>query len=242
MIAADDAILAVHKPSGMLSIPDRFDATKENLAALLSDIFGKVFVVHRLDKDTSGVMLFARTAKDHALLNTQFSKRSTRKKYIALVQGVPPETEGVIDVPIGEDKFTQGKMRVDLHRGKSAHTSYRVLESWRHCAFVELFPSTGRMHQLRVHCAHIGCPILCDPIYGNGTGFYLSSFKPGYKKKFDEEEKPLLARLALHAYTITITHPRTAELVEFVSRIPEDMALTLKMLRKYASVTARRTT
>jgi RluA family pseudouridine synthase len=232
VVAEDEAVLLISKPAGLLVLPDRFDKSLPNLYTLLQSELGEIFVVHRIDKQTSGLILFAKTAAAHSSLNAQFEKHTVEKIYQAIVQGIATEKSGIIDLPLLENE-KGGTMRVDQKRGKESVTEYRVLEQFNGYAAVEARPKTGRLHQIRVHLAEIGLPILCDKTYGDGTGFYLSQIKPGYK--LAGEEKPLLERTALHAASLSFEHPSTHERIAATMELPKDMSSVLKYLKKFRS-------
>lgn len=229
----DDALVAYDKPSGLLVAPDRWDKERENLMDLVhaQDSPGW-FNVHRLDKDTSGVVLCAKTKGVLDALCGDFETRAVEKIYVALVRGAPAPAKGRIDHPLAPDPAWPGRMKVDP-RGKSAETEYEVLEMWRENTFVKLQPHTGRTHQLRVHLAAIGHAIIADAFYGKGRGLFLSDFKRGYKPARDEE-RPLMGRLALHAQTLAFRHPVSGDAVTVTSPLPHDFEVALKMLRKFA--------
>lgn len=224
----DDAVLALSKPAGLLVLPDRFDATAPNLYHILSSLYPSVFVVHRLDKETSGVLLFAKTAESHAALSSAFEHRTIEKQYLALVEGTPNASEATITLPLRE---VRGKAYVHPD-GKESVTTYKVREQFRGFAFLEVLPLTGRLHQIRAHFKAVHMPILCDPLYGTRTEFFLSSIKHPYRGK--ETERPLLARTALHAFRISFEHPVTHQRISLESSLPKDMKGTLQALRKYA--------
>lgn len=230
MILAETADwVALNKPAGLLSIPDR-EGKEISLKQLLTEHFGSIFTVHRLDRDTSGLILFARHEKAHQELSRQFEQRETEKIYRGLVNGVPPQPEGLIEAPIAPDPQVAGKMRV--HRaGKESVTGYRLLEALGPCSWMEFNLYTGRTHQIRVHLQHIGHPLLCDPLYGDGKPFLLSSVKPRYKlSRHEEEEKPLLARLALHASTLGFSDGGAR--VKLEAPLPKDLRAVLQQLGK----------
>jgi RluA family pseudouridine synthase len=182
----DDAILVVNKESGISAIPGRGDAKDDSLLSILESQYScKLFVVHRIDRDTSGLIIFAKTAAAHRHLNIQFEKRLVKKSYHALVLGVPSEDQ-TIDAPIYE--FGSGRMGIDT-RGKNAITEFTVLYRYTAAALLQVKPLTGRRHQIRVHLYSIGYPILGDKTYGS--------------------PRPVggVERLMLHAHTIEFVHP-----------------------------------
>ena len=270
----DDTLIAFDKPSGMLVAPDRWDKTRENLMALVHDHprYGHgVANVHRLDADTSGLLLCAKTKPALDYLTGQFQSKTVAKKYHAFAVVLPaeramkviapirdstgalPETF-TVEVALGEDERQPGRMRVFKGRGgKECVTEFRTLEKFRgplgsssrrgtdagaagaSFAFVECHPLTGRTHQLRVHLAAAGAPILNDPFYGNpDVTLRLSDLKRGYKGR--EEEKPLIGRLALHATELTVKHPTTRESVTLQAPLPHEFEVALKYLRKFAGL------
>lgn len=233
-ILFEDADLVVlNKPAGMLSIPDRFDADAPNLAANLREQYGDIFVVHRLDRETSGVILFAKNADSHRALNIQFESHAARKRYDALVDGIVKEESGTIDFPIGEHPRRKGMMCVDAQDGKNATTLYTVVRRFREFTHVSVTLVTGRQHQIRVHAAAIGHPLAVDGLYGARTALLLSSIKRKYRAS--GEERPLMARLSLHASELTFEHPRTHEARTVVAPLPRDFAATLKQLERWGA-------
>jgi len=230
VIYASEDFVVVNKPAGLLTVPDRFIAALPCLEHQLRKKFGEIFVVHRIDKETSGVILFARNKDAHRNFSLMFESRKVKKTYLALVEGVPNPEEGIISLAIGSDTRKPGTMKVDSKEGKESITAYRVLEKFRKASLVELLPTTGRQHQIRVHCAGIGHPLIVDSVYGTKSAFLLSSFKRGYKAK-KAGERPLLARLSLHALRLEFEHPVTMEQLSFEAPIAKDMQATLKQLR-----------
>jgi len=231
IIHDDDDLLVLNKPPRLLVLPDRYIKTLANLYTILMEELGKVFVVHRIDRETSGVILFAKNAEAHTDLNKQFEERRVDKTYQAIVVGSPNQDEGLIDLPLAEDRRDVGLVSVDRRNGKEAVTTFKVLERFSGYAFLELKPKTGRMHQIRVHLQSIGLPILADGSYGTGRGFFLSDVKASFR--VEGEEKPLLDRTALHAAGITLVHPSTRALVTFSAPLPKDMVSVLRYLRKF---------
>lgn len=237
VVYEDEAVIAFDKPGGLLIAPDRWDKARANLMGLIHESLSpEYFNAHRLDRETSGLVLCAKTkpALDH--LCAQFEERTVRKEYIALVNGTPPENEGVVRAKLAEDPHQRGRMLVAAH-GKAAETQYRVDERFRGYALVRLLPQTGRMHQLRVHMAYAGCPIVADSFYGDGQPLLLSRIKVRYKhgKHGQGVETPLLSRVALHAERLVFKHPVTGAEVTIAAPPPDDLALALKYLRRYAA-------
>jgi RluA family pseudouridine synthase len=167
LLFEDDNIIAASKPEGLASISEN-DVRLETLHSILEKKMNqKLFIVHRLDKEVSGVILFAKNSGTHKLLNQQFNNRTIKKSYYALVHGIMKENEGTINKPIRE--FGSGRMGIDDKKGKQSETKYRVLEKFSEFTLLELTPSTGRRHQLRVHLYSIGYPIVGDIRYGDKT-------------------------------------------------------------------------
>jgi RluA family pseudouridine synthase len=172
LVYEDDSLIVAEKPAFMLSIPDRFSPEKENLLDLLRETREEVYTVHRLDRETSGIILFAKTREAHRDLSLQFEKREVSKKYLALVDGAVMEEEGRIEQPIGESQSHPGKMEI-TKRGKPSLTLYKVLERFKGYTLVEADIQTGRTHQIRVHFAAIGHPLTVDSLYGQREAFFL---------------------------------------------------------------------
>ncbi len=233
IIFEDDEILVLDKPAGLLVLPDRYDPTIPNLFDLLNNQYGRVFVIHRIDKGTSGLIVFAKTEESHRFLNHQFESRLIEKAYVAICVGETEQEAGKIDLPISESQGKKRKMQIDPKNGKEATTPYVVTDHFVGYTVVEAKPETGRTHQIRVHLSAIHLPILGDSLYGGGDAFYLSAIKSGYRPK--EEEKPLLKRTALHAGKISFIHPKSGERVTFESEFPKDMKIVLNYLRKFRS-------
>ncbi len=257
VIYEDASLIAFDKPSGMLVAPDRWDKQRENLMGLVHDKLGHgVANVHRLDADTSGLLLCAKSKTALDFLSGQFQSKTVTKKYHAFVVVLPAEhamkviapirdVAGAlpdafnVDLSLGEDERQKGRMRVFKGRGgKECLSEFRTLEKFGRFAFVECRPHTGRTHQLRVHLAAAGAPILNDPFYGDvEIKLLLSELKRRYKGR--DEEKPLIARLALHATELTLKHPETKEPFTITAPLPHEFEVALKYLRKFA-IGARR--
>lgn len=236
IIHEDGDLLIAEKPAGLLSIPDRFVPGKENLLDLLKQGREEVYTVHRLDRETSGIMIYAKTREAHRDLSLQFQNREVSKLYLVLVDGQVSDDEGRIDLPIGESLSQPGKMEVK-GRGKPSLTLYHVQERFKGFTLLEADIQTGRTHQIRVHFAAIGHPLTVDSLYGQREGFFLSEIKGRRFRlgKF-EEERPLMTRTTLHAHRLRFRHPATGEYLEFQSEWPKDFGAVVNQLRKWASL------
>jgi 23S rRNA pseudouridine1911/1915/1917 synthase len=217
----DADVLVVNKPRGMVvhPAPGHMRGTLVNaLLAHCTDLSGingvlRPGIVHRIDKDTSGLLMVAKNDMAHQSLVDQLVKKTVTRKYKAIVHGVIPHDYGTIDAPIGRDKRDRKKMTVTEENGKEAVTHFRVLERFRHYTFVECQLETGRTHQIRVHMKYIGYPLAGDPQYG-----------PKKTLPIDGQ--------ALHAGVLGFTHPRTGEYLEFEAPLPPEFEQLLQLLRK----------
>ncbi len=229
----DENLLAVNKPAGLFSIPGRQkgDAVRDLLAKLLPP-GTELRILHRLDRDTSGVLLLARTLPAQQALSRQFRERTIEKTYLAIVRGYVDEPEGLIDVPIAPHAQDSTRMRVAGRKGLPSQTEWQVLEQWPGIALVRCRPRTGRQHQIRVHLAHRGWPLLVDGVYGSATEFLLSTVKTGYRPSGRHGERPLIDRLTLHAESISFTHPQTGLRHTVTAPLPKDFRAVLAQLRK----------
>lgn len=228
----DDHLWVIDKPAGLLTLPDRFDTSSLNLINWLRDRYGEAYIVHRLDRDTSGVIVVAKTEAAHRELNQQFEARTVEKIYHALLDGQPPTPTGSIEQAIAPDKQRPGRMQISS-RGKAALTEYRVLENLGPFTWVEVVLHTGRTHQIRVHFQAIGLPLLVDPLYGRREAFLLSEIKGrSYNRGKEYEERPLLARTALHASRLAFDHPVSGVRLSFEAPLPKDLRAVLNQLRK----------
>ena len=223
--------MAVNKPSGLLSVPDR-EGKEIALKQLLQQRYGQIWTVHRLDKDTSGVIVFAKDEISHKFLSKLFEGREVEKYYTGLVHGVPSTESGSVDAAIMEHPVKRGLM-VTNKKGKSALTDYSLMESFGNFSLMRFRIHTGRTHQIRVHMKQVGHPIVCDPLYGNGEPVLLSSIKRKFNlSKKEDEEKPLFNRLALHAETLKFTDAKKQKhLLE--APLPKDIRAFLQQLRKW---------
>ncbi|MES2765746.1 MAG: RluA family pseudouridine synthase [Bacteroidota bacterium] len=230
----DDDVVVINKPAGLLTIPDRYQARLPNMRDILKEQYGSIFVVHRLDRETSGAIIFAKNAEAHKNLNDQFEHHTVKKIYHTVVSGIVSQDEMAIDIPLAPDPVKKGLVRPSA-RGKEALTTIRVLERYRMATFLECNLHTGRQHQIRVHCAAIGYPLLVDENYAGTSEFMLSSIKKKFNLAKHTEEKPLISRLTLHAYSLTFKHPSTEEEISVVAPYPKDFRALLNSLGKYAT-------
>jgi 23S rRNA pseudouridine955/2504/2580 synthase/23S rRNA pseudouridine1911/1915/1917 synthase len=232
IIYEDDDLVVLNKPSGLLSIPDRFDAGQASLKQMLVARYGHIFVVHRIDRDTSGIIIFAKNETAHRFYSMAFEDKQISKKYLGLVLGTPFPLEGTIDKPIANHPVVKGKMVV-YRGGKPSVTHYRTIEKLGPYSLVEFEIETGRTHQIRVHMQELGNPLVCDPLYGNGEPVLLSRIKRKYNlSKAQEEEIPMLNRLALHAASLDLP-TMNGERLQVAADLFKDMQATLIQLRKH---------
>ena len=233
IIYEDETLLIVHKPPDFLSIPERFDLSKPSVVSFLRQKFEDVRIVHRLDRETSGIMCFARTEAAHRHLSRQFEQRTTTKIYLALVDGRMYEPEGAIDQSIGPHPGIGGKMMV-TSLGKPSLTLYKAVELFQQFTLVEADLKTGRSKQVRVHLAYIGHPLAVDPMYGRREVLSLSEIKrKGFQLGKFQEERPLMSRTTLHAHRLEIDHPETGVRLSFSAPLPKDFEALLTQLRKW---------
>jgi 23S rRNA pseudouridine1911/1915/1917 synthase len=229
IIFENDHYIVVNKPAGLLSIPDRF-GKDISLKVLLQERYDAIYTVHRLDRDTSGIIVFAKDEETHKLLSQQFEDRSTFKLYAGFALGNVTPKKGQIDSPIAEHPTKKGTMMIH-RKGKPSFTEYEVLEDFGPYSWVQFRILTGRTHQIRVHMQSIGHPIACDPLYGDGKPVFISSLKKNYKlSKALDEERPMLNRLALHAWKLEFTDS-AGNKHAFEAPLPKD----LKQLKKWKS-------
>lgn len=234
----DDAIAVIDKPPGMVVHPAKGHWAGTLTAALqfhfdqLSGAGGptRPGIVHRLDRDTSGVIVVAKTDPVHFALSRQFENRQVEKEYFTLCAGVPDRDGGTIDQPIGPHPHQREKMAIrrDHPARRTAQTSYEVIERFDGFSAIRVLPKTGRTHQIRLHLASIGCPVLCDRLYGG-----RAQITRGEIRRDTADAQVLLARQALHARRLRFAHPTTGARVEFVAPLPADIAATRQALGEF---------
>lgn len=242
----DESLAVINKPFGMVVHPSRGHWAGTLVGALayhfknnLSQVRGaaRPGIVHRLDRDTSGVIIVAKTDYSHMKLAAQFEKREIEKQYVAICTGAPPRDRDVIDAPIGPHPHQSEKMaiRFECPDAKPARTFYEVLKRYRGYTFIKAMPKTGRTHQIRIHFMHAGFPILCDRLYGGRADIsedVIRGTQPSDNPP-EESKKPVLSRQALHALRIKFHHPETGKEMEISAPLPDDMKNTLELLEKY---------
>ena len=238
LIYADDDMIAVNKAAGLLVAADRWDIEAPRLDLLIqkelpqiAPLCQKLYAVHRIDKDTSGILLYALNAEAHRALNTAFQERKIKKTYRLLIHGRVQEEQFTVDLPLRADGDALHRTVVDKRRGKEAITHFTVLETFRQFSLLEARPITGRTHQIRAHLAAAGYPIVCDSLYGSGKPVLLSELKQRWHGDVYTEQ-PLIRRLALHAYQLEGIHPRTSEPFSFTAEYAKDFKSTVHQLQK----------
>ncbi|MEJ7682484.1 MAG: RluA family pseudouridine synthase [Segetibacter sp.] len=235
IIFENDHFIAINKPAGLLSIPDRF-GKDPSLKTLLQNQLGKIYTVHRLDKDTSGIIIFTKDEVTHKDLSQKFEERDVEKFYLGMVNGTMMKREGTINVPIMEHP---GKTTLMMphKKGKPSVTDYKVLEEFGLYSWVQFQIHTGRTHQIRVHAKYLGNSIVCDELYGDGQPILLSSIKRKFKLSKNElEERPILNRLALHSWQLKFTDAESNR-HELEAPLSKDLKALLQQLRKNVRTT-----
>lgn len=229
----DEHLLAINKPAHMLSAAGRGNTpTLADWMRTNAGMKGEPFrIVHRLDRDASGVILFARTLAAQRKLVAQFSGREVDKVYLAIVSGFVEE-DGEVDLHLGYDRRRHHMSVVKPGRGKAAKTLYKVVQRLAGNTLIEVRPVTGRTHQIRVHMAAIGHPLTVDPDYGGGTAVLLSNFKPRYRHSGRHAERPLIERLTLHAQRIAFKHPADGRAMEIEAPLPKDLRAAIRQLER----------
>ncbi|HEX5151577.1 MAG TPA: RluA family pseudouridine synthase [Parafilimonas sp.] len=229
IIFENDILVAVNKPPGLLSIPDR-EGKEISLKQILQHKHGEIFTVHRLDKATSGVIVFAKDETTHKELSLLFENRGTQKIYYGLVHGSIAPVNRKIEEPIMPHPSGSGKMVIHA-KGKPSLTEYEVLEDFKRFSWVKFTILTGRTHQIRIHAQFIGHSIIGDELYGDGKPVFLSSIKKKYHlSKSELEERPILSRLALHSASLKFI--LNDEEYFFEAPLPKDLKALLQQLRK----------
>jgi 23S rRNA pseudouridine1911/1915/1917 synthase len=235
----DENLIAVNKPAGLLVTPDRWDRGIPTIQDMLREYLRKkvsgehpnIRLIHRLDKDTSGVIVLAKNVKAQSYVSKQFEAGEVSKSYHAIVKGEMRKDDGIINMPLMESPKRPGTMVVNK-KGKKSISLYKVLERFRDFTLVEVNPLTGRTHQVRVHMSAAGYPLAIDPLYGSSSSIYLSELKKDYKPKNDTE-KPIIHRLPLHAFRLSFREPTEGKTILLEAPLPRDFSRMIKSLRKY---------
>jgi RluA family pseudouridine synthase len=207
----DEHLLVVNKPAGLSVLPEGWEPDAPYLVKMLEEAYGKIWVIHRIDKITSGVVVFALTADAHRSLNIQFEKHQVEKKYHAIVNGLPMWNEKVTKFPLRVNVGHKHRTMVDNKNGVKSETHFKVLKRGRDLSLLEAVPMTGRTHQIRVHAYALGFPLLGDTLYS-------------------APETNIIARPALHAQSLDFNHPVTSERMTFTAPYPADFKKALKSL------------
>jgi 23S rRNA pseudouridine1911/1915/1917 synthase len=239
IIYEDRWLVVVNKPPDLVVHPSKGHQTGTLVNALvhhfdeLSQVYGPLRpgVVHRLDRDTSGVMLVIKDDAVHESIARQFEQRTVSKQYVAVVEGRVELDADLIDAPIGRHRGNREKMAIQPTSGKPAQTVYEVIERLGRYTVVRCMPKTGRTHQIRVHLLYLGHPIVADSLYSGRSALYLSDLTRG---EHAPDEEPLIHRQALHARRITIRHPMRDEEMTFEAPLPGDMTRLIEALREHA--------
>jgi 23S rRNA pseudouridine1911/1915/1917 synthase len=236
IIYQDDDILVINKPSGISITKDRTSAPE--LTDILSrqlepQVCSELRLVHRLDKDTSGVMILARNKETQSQFSSYFEKKLIKKTYLAIVTGAISAQKGTITVPLAHSRKNPALMCIAAKKGKEAVTDWKLLADFGTAALLAVYPLTGRTHQIRVHLPSIGLPLAIDPLYGSSHALFLSDFKLDYRLAKGQAEKPLIKRLTLHAYQIKLTEMQPNRPDCFVAGLDKKFVACLKMLTKH---------
>ena len=234
IIYQDDDLLVVNKPSGISVTRDRSGA-QDLIPALQNQIGEEVELrlIHRLDKDTSGVMAIARNIETQSLYSSCFEKRLVKKTYLALVNGMVIKEHATIRTALSQGHKNENLMRVNPRKGKPALTEYSLLADFGMLSLLAVRPLTGRTHQIRIHLSSVHLPLAIDPIYGSCKPIILSDFKAGYRVRRGREENPLIERLTLHAYQLQLPQVEGRDSMTFIAGLDKKFKGAIKMLTKH---------
>ncbi|HEY4300320.1 MAG TPA: pseudouridine synthase [Candidatus Didemnitutus sp.] len=233
IVHEDEQLVAIDKPAGLAVGRDPRARSAPNLTDEVRARWGAAAaIVHRIDDEASGLVLCAKTKPALDALTGQFQSKTARAVYLAITAGCPLMDSASIDLQLETDASDPRRMHVVKRHGLNASTEFAVLSRLGRFGQLECRPRTFRRHQIRIHLAAIGAPVLGDALYGNGAELLLSDLKRGYKGR--DEERPLIARLALHASAITVAHPRDGLPLTLQAPVPKDFAVALRNLEKFS--------
>ena len=236
VIYSDDDFIVLNKRSGILIAADRYNPDAPRLDLMAEKEFGKLYAVHRIDKDTSGLIIYAKNLEAQKGISMQFEQRKVQKTYHALVYGHPLWEDLHVDLALEPDGDARHRTVINKKFGKPSITDFHLIGVCGPYSWIEAKPKTGRTHQIRVHLAANNLSIVCDPLYsGNQKPVRLSEVKRKWNGD-EDEERPLLSRLALHAYKIQFEHPATHEQVTFTAPYARDMEAVRKQFAKLFDV------
>lgn len=221
----DESLIAIMKPAGLLSIPDGYDPAIPHVSGILAGLYGKLWIVHRLDRETSGVMILAKSSASHRDLNIQFEHREVKKCYHTLLFALPDWEAIHIDMALKINGDRKHRTVVDLIAGKPAQTSFAVVSRYTAGSLIEANPQSGYTHQIRAHLAAIGLPIMGDQLY-----FSIQPNAP-YQKLPKSSGIEIIGRVALHARSITFRSPETGLPVKIEAPYPDDFQTALQKLK-----------
>ncbi|POY36001.1 RNA pseudouridine synthase [Solitalea longa] len=224
----NDEVIIVNKPPLIASVDER-SGGEVNMLRLAKSYWDDAQICHRLDKETSGALIFAKTPESYRSISMQFEHRQVKKVYHAVIDGTHAFEDKLVDLPIAN--LGKGNVVIDKYEGKRAETIFNSIKFYKHFTLVECQPKTGRMHQIRIHLATQRASIVADEMYG-GRYPMLSSFKKGYRLSKDEVEQPLIRRFALHAYEVSFKLLNEQE-ITITAAYPKDFATLLKLLDKF---------
>lgn len=231
ILSENNDFIIVNKAPGLLTIPGRHNEKQPSLLTMLRSRYPQILTVHRIDKDTSGLIVFALHAEAHKELSLLFQNGMIEKKYWTITEGSINMDDVDLDYPIAKDPSRPGSMKIHP-KGKPSFTSIHVLERFKRFTLVEASILTGRTHQIRVHLKHYGHPVICDPLYGNRNALFIEDVKKRMAQSRQMDNRiPLIARTALHAFSLKFNYIDKEYL--FTVDPPKDFKASLNQMRKH---------